>query len=54
VPNFVKCLGDVEESSGTVMFIVIYFVHNATCLMGGTSAVDGSQTDGWVSSLGVQ
>jgi hypothetical protein len=38
VPNFVKCLGDIEKSCGTVMFIVkcfIYFVHNAMCLMEG-------------------
>jgi hypothetical protein len=38
VPNFDKCLGDVEESCGTVMFIVkcfIDFVHNVMCLMAG-------------------
>jgi hypothetical protein len=38
VPNFVICLGDIEESCGTVMFIVkcfIYFVHNVMCLMDG-------------------
>jgi hypothetical protein len=36
VPNFVKCLGDVEESCGTVMFFVkcfIDFMHNEMCLM---------------------
>jgi hypothetical protein len=38
VPNSVKCLGDVEESCGTVIFIVkclIDFVHNAMRLMDG-------------------
>jgi hypothetical protein len=38
VPNFVKCLGDVEESCRTVMFIdkcFIDFVHYAMCLMDG-------------------
>jgi hypothetical protein len=39
VPNFIKCLRDVEESCGTVMFIVkcfIDFVHNAMSWMDGT------------------
>jgi hypothetical protein len=38
VPNFVKWLGDVEESCRTVMFIVkcfIDFVHNAMYLVDG-------------------
>jgi hypothetical protein len=38
VPNFVKCLGDVGESCGTLMFIVKSvndFVLNAMCLMDG-------------------
>jgi hypothetical protein len=38
VPNFVECLGDVEGSCGTLMFIVkcfVDFVHDAMCLMDG-------------------
>jgi hypothetical protein len=41
-----QMLGRIEESCGTVMFIVkcfIYFVHNAMCLMdGGVSSIVGS------------
>jgi hypothetical protein len=38
VPNFVECLGDIEESCGTITFIVkgfVDFVHDAMCLTDG-------------------
>jgi hypothetical protein len=38
VPNFVECLGDVEEICRTVIFIVkcfVDFVHDETCLIDG-------------------
>jgi hypothetical protein len=57
VPNFVKCLGDVEESCGTVTFIVkyfIYFVHNAMCLTDCRVPLTEAKFDGWVLSFSVQ